>query len=114
MPQVTVYIRKKDLEKWKQIGAKSQLIADALSSVNIEAYNKAVGERQEIKKMIKPYLKQMKKKSVPQAEEPKEVPFVAIGNGEYIPKPLRKIVDACPHGYAKGFCKKADCNRKYK
>lgn len=22
-------------------------------------------------------------------------------------------VDSCPHGFAKGFCKKADCNRKY-
>lgn len=30
------------------------------------------------------------KNSVPQAEEP------------------------CPHGYAKGFCKKADCNRRFK
>lgn len=22
-------------------------------------------------------------------------------------------VDSCPHGYAKGMCKKVDCNRKY-
>lgn len=22
-------------------------------------------------------------------------------------------IDPCPHGYAKGMCKKADCNRKY-
>lgn len=22
-------------------------------------------------------------------------------------------VDSCPHGYAKSFCKKADCNKKY-
>lgn len=24
-----------------------------------------------------------------------------------------KKSDQCPHGYAKGFCKKSDCNRKF-
>ena len=89
MPRVNIYIRNADWEKWQQIADKPRFIQDALRGVSPEPYNKAVGERKEIEKIIAPALKAMKKNSVPHAEKP------------------------CPHGFAKGFCKKADCNRKY-
>lgn len=52
-------------------------------------------------------------RSVSQAREGQmKVVNAAIDLGQAIAK--HKSVDTCPHGSAKGFCKKADCNKKYR
>lgn len=53
---VTIYIRKTDEAKWKALKDKAQFIHDALNSVDIKAYNKAVAERKEILEAMRPYL----------------------------------------------------------
>lgn len=83
MPQVTVYIKEKDLELWKKLKYKSNFIHEALHSVDIETYNKAAGERLEIKKMIMPHLNTMAKA-----------------------EPENTSADFCKHNAVKGFCKK--------
>jgi hypothetical protein len=60
MPQVTVYIREEDLELWKAVEKKSQFIHMALRGNDIPKVNKAIDERIEIQKVIKPLMRQMK------------------------------------------------------
>lgn len=52
MPQRTVYVRDDDLDKWNSVQKKSELIHDALSSVDIRAYNRAKAENAEIRRLI--------------------------------------------------------------
>lgn len=58
-----------------------------------------------------------KNKSVEQAQ--KRIDTATEKLAEEGLEKLKKIpkgvapVEACPHGFAKGFCKKAECNRKY-
>jgi hypothetical protein len=58
MPNKTIYIRNQDLEAWEAIQDKPRFIADALRSVNIKTYNKAVEERKELEAIIAPYLEE--------------------------------------------------------
>lgn len=57
MPQVTVYIREDDLDKWKSIEKKSEFISEALNNVgsitNGPALNKQYSLKPEFVKSIK-------------------------------------------------------------
>lgn len=86
MPQVTVYVRAEDYEAWKAVEKKSELIHDALKSVDVLSYNKVVKEREEIQKIVKPFVEKMKETAV-KGVEPK-VKF-----------------DVCKHGSDPIFCK---------
>jgi len=40
-------------------------------------------------------------------------PFTKLTTDK-VSAPIRPDIKQCPHGFAIGMCKKADCNRKYK
>lgn len=50
-----------------------------------------------------PYVKKNTTLATPRKQKPTP--------GQLVPEVMMKSL--CPHGYAKGFCKKSDCNRKY-
>jgi len=83
MPQVTVYIRNEDLDKWKSIVKKSEFIHESLN-----LFNSSVPESwyPEVRKEIKSVEKII--------NTPKDIPKKVVG-------------DYCSHGFDRRFCKYA-------
>lgn len=140
MPQVTVYIREEDIDKWKQIEKKSEFLHICLNSypkgtpleikftpgegstvstknirlpdgkktikfdsnpVGPNAFHKLTTDK--LSSNIRPDIEQAK------------VNIEANAKVDAIKQQLSgRVTEVCPHGYAKGMCKKAECNMKYK
>jgi hypothetical protein len=80
MPHVNIWIRRDDFDAWESIKDKPEFLHDALNGVQPEKYNKAVEERKEVRKVLKPVLERMKAQ--------------------------KDDVEFCKHDAVKGFCKK--------
>lgn len=88
MPRVDIWIRKDDFEKWTAIEDKPRWIHDALRGTGKE-YPKAVRERKEIERILKPAFEALKPKPI--VEEIATVFDVKL----------------CKHGASPEFCKYA-------
>jgi len=98
MPQVHTYIRAEDMEKWRALPNKSEFIHNALNKVDHPPSPSHIKvpspPKEEVVAKIKPVkgLKITKK----------------VGDVEV------EVISPCPHGFAKGLCRLADCNLKYR
>lgn len=90
MPDIKVYIRQANLEKWNAIANKSAWINTLLENTeDTSSYGRTVGTP------VGPAVTVL-------AET---IPGVVKG---------AQGLEFCPHGFGKGSCKKDDCNRKYR
>lgn len=104
MPQKTFYLRVEDEDLWKGIEDKAQFIHDALHSTDINKYIVAVRERKEIKKIMKPFLENMKKTTVISSSD---VPMTKENPGQ-----LKEVAVCKIHGIpldARGRCLQKGC-----
>ncbi len=92
MPQVTVYIRKADLEAWKAIEKKTDFIHKALKSTE------------------KPPVARIKHRMTIDPHKTIKPKIEALGTIQLKPS----HPGFCPHGSAKGNCKQSKCNLKYR
>ena len=118
MPQVTVYVREEDLDAWKAIEKKSEFIHEALNRLEM-AYNAkdktvagksiySVLETEEISSNIRPVIKKIKR--IDNVRLNKDGTLSPVDSS----KKTKFDTGVCPHGSAKGFCKKAECNKKFR
>lgn len=84
--RVNIYIRKEDEEKWLSIPNKAEWLHSKLADTPSTPT-----------------------KQLPDGSTAIVIPFE---KNNRLAEP--KTVEQCPHGYGKGFCKKEECNRKYK
>lgn len=80
MPQVTVYIREEDIDKWKSLVKKSEFIHNALNSIPY-----SILETDEVSSNVRPDIKNIR-----------------------LAEPKLAVKDLCKHGNMAGFCPECD------
>lgn len=64
MPRVNIYIREDDWQKFQAIEDRPLWLSHALRNTDVPKVNKAITERKEIEKVMKPFMKHMARNTV--------------------------------------------------
>lgn len=96
--RVNIYIRKEDEEKWKALPNKAEWLSYHLNNPVKYSYKLSKANESVATSLPPPPQSNIIKQSNP------------VGRNEF--KFLNDTT--CPHGYAKGMCKRAECNKKFR